>query len=232
MILILTWPRLSWTICLVSGRETLRKKKNETPIWKINHQWRRMRWKMKLEYLQIEADRGRLAGEQGGGSWSSILPSPHCTWNIFCWSFLDCAIAHALPVCPGFSQGQLPGALLVDLALLVGNQLPFLLWNFFIFSQYFFCWSLLWVRQYPVGFTSMLKILCCSVCRAKIMVHIRCFPATVLSARCVMCEPLPQKWRPHARWHSTGSQWDRSPIIGVLWPPVVTLSLVSYGYFW
>ena len=60
----------------------------------------------------------------------------------------------------------------------------------------------------------------------------RCFPATVLSARCVMCEPLPQKWRPHARWHSTGSQWDRSPIIGVLWPPVVTLSLVSYGYFW
>ena len=133
MILILTWPRLSWTICLVSGRETLRKKKNETPIWKINHQWRRMRWKMKLEYLQIEADRGRLAGEQGGGSWSSILPSPHCTWNIFCWSFLDCAIAHALPVCPGFSQGQLPGALLVDLALLVGNQLPFLLWNFLYF---------------------------------------------------------------------------------------------------
>ena len=84
-----------------------------------------------------------------------------------------------------------------------------------IFSQYFFCWSLLWVRQYPVGFTSTLKIL-----------------YTVLSARCVMCEPLPQKWRPHARWHSTGSQWDRSPIIGVLWPPVVTLSLVSYGYFW
>ena len=170
MILILTWPRLSWTICLVSGRETLRKKKNET--WKINHQWRRMRWKMKLKYLQIEADRGRLAGEQGGGSWSSILPSPHCTWNIFCWSFLDCAIAHALPVCPGFSQGQLPGALLVDLALLVGNQLPFLLWNFFIFSQYFFCWSLLWVRQYPVGFTSMLKTFCCAVCPAKIMVHI------------------------------------------------------------
>ena len=84
-----------------------------------------------------------------------------------------------------------------------------------IFSQYFFSWSLLCIRQYPVGFTSMLKIL-----------------YTDLSARCVMCEPLPQKWRPHARWHSTGSQWDRSPFFGVLWPPVVTLSLVSYGYFW
>ena len=53
MILILTWPRLSWTICLVSGRETLRKKKNETPIWKINHQWRRK------DENKIPADRSR-----------------------------------------------------------------------------------------------------------------------------------------------------------------------------
>ena len=89
-------PKLSWTICLVLGSETLNitKIKTQYDCYGNDNKGCKYDWnkwlvqKGLVKHLQIEADLGRLEGEQGGGSWSSSLPAILKTWNKFHWFLL------------------------------------------------------------------------------------------------------------------------------------------------